>query len=322
MITIGLALPHYDGFFPNPGVTGAHRTRRALAYAQRAEQAGLHQLWVSDHLWLDVAPQDRRRSPDCWTLLAAIAATTRRIRLGSLVTPASLREPELLVHQITTVADLAGERLDIGLGAGWNAAEFAAAGRRFSAAADRLADVERTAELIRTELGPTAPPVWVGGKRSGILSVAARIADGWNLAWDPTPASYWQRLARLNAAQPSARKSAPILRSVGLTTVIGTDEADLHQRWTRLRRWVPGGHLDGLSFDAWRKRGLIGTPDEVHSRLTAWESLGVDHVVCALGMPFGLFDDEQIDLLAAAARRAGATTTAKPLTQEERYGTA
>jgi hypothetical protein len=60
----------------------------------------------------------------------------------------------------------------------------------------------------------------------------------------------------------------------------------------------------------------------VHSRLTAWESLGVDHVVCALGMPFGLFDDEQIDLLTAAARRAGATTTAKPLTQEERYGTA
>ncbi|MER5547100.1 LLM class flavin-dependent oxidoreductase [Streptomyces sp. NPDC002589] len=317
MITIGLALPHYDGFFPTPGVTGAHRTRKALAYAQRAEQAGLHQVWVSDHLWLDVAPQDRRRSPDCWTLLAAIAATTRRIRIGSLVTPAPLRTPELLVHQIATVADLAGERVDIGLGAGWNADEFAAAGRRFPAAADRLASVERTAALIRAELGPTAPQVWVGGKRSGILGVAARIADGWNLAWNPAPADYRRCLGRLNTAEPSARRSTvPILRSVGLTTVIGADEADLHQRWTRLRRWVPGGHLDGLSFDAWRSRGLIGTPDEVHNRLTTWKSLGVDHVVCALGMPFGLFDDEQIDLLTAAARRAGAATTAKPITQE------
>ncbi|MGW7522991.1 LLM class flavin-dependent oxidoreductase [Streptomyces sp. NPDC054783] len=316
MITIGLALPHYDGFFPTSGVTGADRTHKALAYAQRAEQAGLHHLWVSDHLWLDVAPQDRRRSPDCWTLLAAIAATTCRVRLGSLVTPAPLREPELLVHQIATVADLAGERLDIGLGAGWNAAEFSAAGRRFPATADRLASVERTAALIRTELGPTAPQVWVGGKRSGILGVAARIADGWNLAWDPTPADYRRCLARLNAPQPSVwRSTMPILRSVGLTTVIGTDEADLHERWTTLRRWVPGGHLDGLSFEAWRSRGLIGTPDEVHNRLTAWESLGIDHVVCALGMPFGLFDDEQIDLLATAACRAKATTTAKPLTQ-------
>ncbi|MEU9481224.1 LLM class flavin-dependent oxidoreductase [Streptomyces sp. NPDC048191] len=316
MITIGLALPHYDGFFPTPEVTKAHRTRKALAYAQRAEQSGLHQVWVSDHLWLDVAPQDRRHSPDCWTLLAAIAATTSRIRLGSLVTPAPLREPELLVHQIATVADLAGERLAIGLGAGWNPAEFTAAGRPFPAAADRLASVERTAALIRTELGPTSPPVWVGGKRSGILGVAARVADGWNLAWNPTPADYRRCLARLNAAQPSQRTSAPILRSVGLTTVIGTDEADLYQRWTKLRRWVPGGHLDGLPFDTWRSRGLIGTPDEVHNRLTAWENLGVDHVVCALGMPFGLFDDEQIDLLTAAARRAGASTTAKPLTQE------
>ncbi|MBB1242510.1 LLM class flavin-dependent oxidoreductase [Streptomyces durbertensis] len=319
MVTIGLALPHYDGLFPGPGGTGPQRTRSALDYAQRAERAGLHQVWVSDHLWVDVAPRDRRRSPDCWTLLAAIAATTRRIRLGSLVTPAPLREPELLAHQVSTVADLAGGRLDIGLGAGWNAAEFAAVGRPFPATADRLASVERTAALIRAELGPMAPPIWIGGKRSGILRVVARVADGWNLAWDPTPADYRRRLVRLNEAQTSAhRPTASMLRSVGLTTVIGTDEADLHRRWTRLRDWVPGGHLDELSFDTWRSRGLIGTPDEVRNRLTAWERLGIAHVVCALGMPFGLFDDEQIDLLAAAARRVEATTSTKPHAQEEK----
>ncbi|MGH3370144.1 MAG: LLM class flavin-dependent oxidoreductase, partial [Nocardioidaceae bacterium] len=87
MTTIGVTLPHYDGFFPDRDVKGAHRTSLALEYAHRIEAAGLHEVWVSDHLWLEVAPGDRRPSADCWTLLAAIAATTRTVRLGSLVTP-------------------------------------------------------------------------------------------------------------------------------------------------------------------------------------------------------------------------------------------
>jgi alkanesulfonate monooxygenase SsuD/methylene tetrahydromethanopterin reductase-like flavin-dependent oxidoreductase (luciferase family) len=306
MITFGLALPHYDGLFPTPGVTGADRTHAALSYAQRAETAGFHQVWVSDHLWLELADGDRRRSPDCWALLSAIAATTRGIRIGSLVTPAPLREPALLAHQVATVMDLAGPRLDVGLGAGWHAPEFADAGRPFEPNPQRLAAVEHTAAVLRSRLGPSAPPIWIGGKRTGILAVAARAADGWNLAWDPTPADYTRRLNTLLHAAGRERHdgSPPLLRSVGLTTVIGTDEADLRRRWNHLRNWVPGGHLDSVSFEDWRNRGLIGTPDEIRARLDAWADLGVDHVVCALGMPFGLFDDEQIDLLAAAARLA------------------
>jgi alkanesulfonate monooxygenase SsuD/methylene tetrahydromethanopterin reductase-like flavin-dependent oxidoreductase (luciferase family) len=280
------------------GLSRVNRTQATLSTAHRAEEVGFHAVWVSDHLWLDVAPGDRRRSPDCWALLAALAATTDRIRIGSLVTAAPLRPPALLSHQVATVVDLAQGRLDVGLGAGWNTAEFTAAAIPFPDTASRLTLVEDIAQQIRTDLGPTAPPIWIGGKRSGILAVAGRIGDAWNLAWDPTPEDFRRRLARLQERR--ATNSTPMLLSVGLTTVIATDEADLRQRWDRLQAWAPGDHVTRLGFDAWRRRGLIGTPDEVRARAAGWADLGVAHIVCALGMPFGLFEEKQIDLVAAA----------------------
>jgi alkanesulfonate monooxygenase SsuD/methylene tetrahydromethanopterin reductase-like flavin-dependent oxidoreductase (luciferase family) len=305
MITLGLALPHYDGLFPDPGISGSARTRAALAYAERAEAAGFHEVWVSDHLWLDAGDSRRRRTPDCWALLAALATVTQHIRLGSLVTPAPLREPALLAHQIATVIDLAGPRVDVGLGAGWHEAEFEDANVPFPTGTQRIATVESTANLLRSHLGPAAPPIWIGGKRSGILATAGQVADGWNLAWDPTPAGFTKRLNTMltTTGQRSPNSQLQLLRSVGLTTVIGKDEDDLRRRWRRLQRWVPAGHLDAVPYEAWRSRGLIGTPDEIRSRLLTWERLGVDHIVCALGIPFGLFDDDQIEMLAQATRQ-------------------
>ncbi|MCT2590521.1 LLM class flavin-dependent oxidoreductase [Streptomyces sp. N2-109] len=319
MITLGLALPHYDGFFPDPSITGPARTRAALAYAQRAEAAGFHQLWVSDHLWLDPGDGRRRHTPDCWALLAALAASTHTIRLGSLVTPVPLRVPALLAHQVATVSDVAGPRLDVGLGAGWHATEFADAKRPFPPAAARLAAVEEAASTLRTRLGPSAPPLWIGGKRSGILALTARVADGWNMAWDPTPETFSQRHKTLLATAERHRTPGglPPRSSVGLTTVLGADEEDLRRRWLRLRRWVPAGHLDTISFEHWRRRGLIGTPEQIRARLATWEQLGVDHIVCALGIPFGLFDDDQIELLAAAVQQSDRSPLPQAPSEEE-----
>jgi alkanesulfonate monooxygenase SsuD/methylene tetrahydromethanopterin reductase-like flavin-dependent oxidoreductase (luciferase family) len=299
--TFGIAIPHYDGLFPQTaGRPTLGVAEAALAAARRAEEAGFHSVWVSDHLWIEPAPGDRRRSPDCWALLAAIAATTQHVRVGSLVAAAPLRPVSLLLHQAATVADLAPGRLDVGLGAGWNAAEYAAAGIGYPAVKDRLDQVEETALRIRAEFAPEPPPIWIGGKRTGILAVAARVGDVWNLAWDPTPEDFSRRLAYLKTVDE--RAAAP-QSSVGLTTLIGTDEADLRRRWDRLRTWAPGDHLTRVGYDTWRQRGLIGTPDEVRARASNWAELGVTHIVCALGIPFGLFEDDQLDLLAATVLR-------------------
>lgn len=303
MITLGMALPHYDRLFPTDldGTT----TTLALSYARRAEEAGLHQLWVSDHLWVDVAVHDRRRSPDCWSLLAAIAATTQRIRIGSLVTPAPLRRPAQLLAQISAVLDLAPDRLDVGLGAGWQAQEFAACDLDLPTASERLASIDSSAALIRSTWREASPPICVGGKRSGILRTAGRVGDSWNLAWDPTPEDFTARLATVRrVAAAAGRPLGAPAAAVSMTTIIAENESHLRECWSRLCRWVPGGHLDGVPYEVWRRKGLIGTRNEVVERVEKWVDLGVDHIVCALGMPFGLFDDEQITLLGDVARRS------------------
>ncbi|MGH4020522.1 MAG: LLM class flavin-dependent oxidoreductase [Pseudonocardiaceae bacterium] len=195
---------------------------------------------------------------------------------------------------------MASGRLDVGLGAGWHAPEFTENGIRFPSTHERLAAVERTVHAVRSTLRATTPPIWLGGKRSGILAVAGRVADGWNLAWDPTPATYLQRSELLErAAIEVGRDGSQISRSIGLTTLLGTDEEDLLLRWIKLRRWAPGAHLDKVRFDTWRQRGLIGAPDEIRHRISMWHDLGVTHIVCAFGIPFGMCDDEQLELFAA-----------------------
>jgi len=295
MTTFGLSLPHYDGFFPDSSTRGARRTSAAIDVAVCAEDLGFEAVWVSDHLGLAVDGGPVRRSPDCWTLLAAIATETSTIRVGSLVSNASLRPPAILAHQVKTVLDLAGPRVDVGLGAGWNHDEYTTAGLAFPSVSKRLAAVRDTAAALRKATGDSMPPLWVGGKRSGILAVTAEISDGWNLAWDPDPCVFDVLQERLRALAQAAGRPTPRM-SVGLTTVIGWDEADLRRRWEQLRQWVPGGYLDEADFEQWRARGLVGTVATVRARAVEWANRGVDHIVCAFGMPFGLFDAEQLDL--------------------------
>src|SRR5215217_6333862 len=197
---LGLAVPHYDISFPDRQPATFDRIAR---YAELGESLGFFQLWVSDHFWLDLerygGPAGRQGTPECWTTLSALAVRTSRVRLGSLVLAAGFRPPALLAKMAATLDQISGGRLDLGLGAGWNQAEFAENGLPFPRPGERLAMLEETLEVLDRLLGaggePASfrgrfftvdhapvlpgpvqkprPPLWVGGSGDRLLGVVA-----------------------------------------------------------------------------------------------------------------------------------------------------
>jgi probable F420-dependent oxidoreductase len=324
---LGLALPHYDTSFPDLQPATVDRVAR---YAELAESLGFSQVWVSDHFWLDLGryggPADRVGTPECWTTLTALAARTSRVRVGTLVLAVGFRPPGLLAKMTATLDQLAGGRLDLGLGAGWNEAEFTENGLPFPRPGERLAMLEEALQVLRLLLsdagaqasfrgrfyraerapvipGPVQrprPPLWVGGRGDRLLGVVARAADGWNVVWSVTPEAYRERLGVLGAAcERAGRPPGEVRRTVGLSTLVGRDADDLVERWRRLQAWTPHGLLDGVELRDWAASRLVGTPDEILSQLRGWEELGVEQMVCNFaGLPFSLFEDEQLDLTA------------------------
>ncbi|HET8569680.1 MAG TPA: LLM class flavin-dependent oxidoreductase [Candidatus Limnocylindria bacterium] len=173
-----------------------------VAHARAAEAAGFAAYWVADHFYGGEGEPDR----DCleaWTLLAALARDTTRVRLGTLVTAHSYRNPALLAKIAATVQELSGGRLELGIGAGWKANEYRAYGYEFPPPGVRVAQLAETLEIctrLWTEERVTfegrhyrvrdavaspkpapRPPVWVGGAKPRIMRVAARYADGFNI---------------------------------------------------------------------------------------------------------------------------------------------
>jgi alkanesulfonate monooxygenase SsuD/methylene tetrahydromethanopterin reductase-like flavin-dependent oxidoreductase (luciferase family) len=324
-VKLGLALPHYDFSFPTPGPATFDRV---AGYAERADTQGWHQVWVSDHFWLDLAryggSSGRQGTPECWTTLAALAVRTGRVRLGSLVLVVGFRPPTLLAKMAATLDQLAGGRLDLGLGAGWGEQEHVENGLPFPPPGERLVMLEEALGVLRALLAETPgsfagrhyraerapvlpgpvqrprPPLWVGGKGDRLLGVVARAADGWNLCWSVTSEAYRQRLDVLAAACARVdRPFADVRRSLGLATLIGRDADDLVARWRRLQAWTPGGALDRVELRDWAASRLVGTPAEVLGQLRDWEARGVEQVVCTFaGVPFAVFEDEQLDLAA------------------------
>lgn len=295
---IGLALPHYDFSFPDGRPA---RVGDVASTARRAEDAGFDSVWVSDHLFLSLerygGPAGRQQTPDAFTMCAAIAAATTRVRIGTLVLCVPFRNPVVMAQQVRSLQDLSGGRFVAGLGAGWYEAEFAEAGIAFDRPGARIAALEDAASVIRAEA-----PVWIGGKGGPkIAGVVARAADGWNVVWSMTPAVYAERLATLRSAcADNGRAVEDVGLSLGLTAVLATDEDDLAARYARLQAWAPPGVLDGTPLDRARGSDLTATLDDAVQIVKTYEALGVDEMILSLArpLPFAVFEDEQIDLAA------------------------
>jgi alkanesulfonate monooxygenase SsuD/methylene tetrahydromethanopterin reductase-like flavin-dependent oxidoreductase (luciferase family) len=175
---------------------GRPQTGPLLALAERAEELGFDSVWVGDSLLA-------RPRHDPLTLLAAVAARTRKVQLGTAVFLPALRNPVVLAHQLATLDQISEGRLVLGAGIASDVpnirAEFVAAGVPFEGRVGRMMEGLRLARALwagnpvdwdgrwRVEgglLGPTpfrpgGPPIWMAGSVRPALERAARHFDGW-----------------------------------------------------------------------------------------------------------------------------------------------
>ena len=201
------------GLFLTPaGTTQAGslpRWANIVAVASHAEAVGYDSIWIGDHLLLDPPDHpDPLGAWEAWSLLAALAASTRRIELGPMVLSAAYRNPALIAKMADTVDEISGGRLVLGLGTGWWKAEFESFGFPFDHRASRFEEaLEIITRLLRgeevtfdgqyhhtrgcllTPRGPRphGPPILIGGRGPRLLRLAATYASAWDSDFIGTP---------------------------------------------------------------------------------------------------------------------------------------
>src|SRR5437870_2915626 len=133
-----------------PEVERDVRWAEYVSMARAAEESGFDSIWLGDHLLYRDDGRPERGPWDCWTMLAGLGAATSRVRLGPLVACLAFHPPGLLARMAATVDQISGGRLVLGVGAGWNRAEFEAFGLPFDRRASRF---EEAFGIVRRLVG-------------------------------------------------------------------------------------------------------------------------------------------------------------------------
>jgi F420-dependent oxidoreductase-like protein len=284
--------------------------------AERAEMTRLWEsIWVYDHFHTVPIPS-QEATHEAWTLMAALAAVTSRIRLGQMCSCMSYRNPAYLAKVAATVDIISEGRLEMGIGAGWYEHEwraFGVSGGDFPSAGARLGALEEGVQIFRDMWtkgsatlkgkhyqvdgaicsprplqGTTQPgselngiPMWIaGGGEKKTLRIAAQYADYTNFAPD-----VFERKSEILAAHCAdvGRDFAQITRSANVNVVIGETEKDVTDRlgWMRqhyITAGVPEARVD-QQIEAERAGVGVGTPEQIAEKLNGLKALGLSYTI-------------------------------------------
>lgn len=311
------------GFLPMcQPYTGSEEARSLLDLARYLDDSGFDSLFYVDHMFLEgdrylAEPRDvnKPHQLECYTTLASVAAVTRRLRVGPLVTPLTLRHPAFVAKMAATIDVLSGGRMILPVGTGWNRREYTSYslpfeesfGRRF---AKTLEGVEIIRALWTTD-GPVTykgeyyqlqaapfypkpvqrphPPIWFGGAGSKALDAVARLGNGWSPAaphYNAVSPEVYRRgfdVIREKAAA-YGRNPDDILPGFLLNTTISE---------TRAEAWRLGAAMQlrsdwkDIPLEQFRDSGVlaIGDPQECIAHLQRYVDVGVRYfIVCPIPM--------------------------------------
>jgi F420-dependent oxidoreductase-like protein len=262
----------------------------ARSAAVEFDGLGFDSVFVCDHLYGVPAPS--LPILEAWSELAAVAAITRRVELGTLVTPPFFRNPAVLAKQLATIDHISGGRVIAGLGAGWFQPEFAGYGCEFPSLGARMTALEETCEILRRLFGQEKasfegehfrirdcllepkplrrPPILIGGSgEKRLLGIAARHADIWN----NLAATQGQLARKIEALRrrcdEAGRDFGEIEISQQCTVVLAPDEQTGRDFLAKAQR-IYGGHM-GAGLE---EHGIWGSPAQVAERIQRHVELG------------------------------------------------
>lgn len=304
--------------FTYPGVAPAELFEAVARQAEAADDAGFDSVLLMDHFYQlpALGPPDHEML-ECYTTLGALSQRTRNVRLGSLVTGNTYRNPTLLAKVVTALDVASGGRAQLGIGAGWYELEHDSLGYEFGTFSDRFEKLEEALAVILPMLAGERPtfegehyrvadavnspapigriPVMIGGSgEKKTLRMVAQYADESNLI---CPASDVPR--KLDAldghCERLGRDRAEVTVSLQRTAFI----APTHDAAIAVAReyLAPRGvDLDQVGVGAVApERLIIGDPDEVGEQLTALLSLGLDGFT--VNLPANGHEVEPVSLL-------------------------
>ena len=294
-----------------------------LGVANQAEALGFESVWVYDHFHTVPEPT-QEVTYEAWTLMAALAATTKTIRLGQMCTCNGYRSPSYLAKVAASIDVISNGRLEMGIGGGWYEHEYNAYGYPFPKPSVRLGELDEAIQImiamwtedeasfsgkhfsIDGAICQPKPiqnphiPVWVaGGGEQLTLRTAARYADYTNFG--SSPESFAHKRTILEAhCERLERDPAEITNSSSLNILIGSTEADVESRKHALMNRF-GKVLDDptVTIDRWfgDVQAAVGTPEQITEKIAAYAAEGCDYII--VNFPDSADHPESMDLFAA-----------------------
>lgn len=273
-----------------PEVEREVRWGEMRSMAVLAEAVGFDSIWVGDHLLYRPEDGEPRGPWEAWSMLAAIASVTERVEIGPLVAATAFHSPAMLAKKAVTVDEISGGRLILGLGAGWNRAEFDAFGYPFDHRATRFEEafhiirrlirgetVDGDGDFYRNDRAqilpagprPDGPPLLIGSQGPRVLRATASFMDQWNgwYAWyGNSPEGLPALLEKLESAcDDVGRDSSGIEKTVAVLATLPGGEGRVH------------GDAEQAG-----KNPLAGSPAGIADVLGRYSEFGISHVQMVL----------------------------------------
>jgi F420-dependent oxidoreductase-like protein len=322
MKLLGFQIPNYTF----PGVTNDKLFDHVAMLANTAERGGFDSVWVMDHFYQlpNIGP---RTDPmlEGYATLAGIAARTKKVRLGTLVTGVTYRNPAFLAKEVTTLDIVSSGRAILGIGAAWNDDEHRGYGYEFPPVGERLSRLEEALQICRAmfrekeatfegryyriqgalnsprPIQPNGPPIMIGGGgEQRTLKLVAQYADMCNIFGDVATIRHKIDVLERHCETVGRDPGTIVKTRLGSLIIRKTDaEAD------RLFEQVL--NHPGINKE-WARAGfIVGGPDRVAEQAQKFLDAGLDGLI--FNMP-RMEDPEAIELagrtLAGLRQPAGA----------------